>query len=86
MEDDTWTIQEHKREKLTKKDYSQSTDEDGNEGLQQLETKQCRAAMRNHVTRLHKPGIPWAVLRHCKTFVEARAKRALGNCKLIRRQ
>ena len=62
MEDDTGVIQEHKREKLTKKDkkdgygdsQSKRLTKMAAEGLQQLETKQYRSSMRDHVTKLHE--------------------------------
>ena len=62
MEDDTGVIQEHKREKLTKKDKKEGYGDSQSkrltktvaEGLQQLETKQYRALLRDHVTKLHE--------------------------------
>ena len=62
MEDDTGVIQEHKRLKLTKKDkkdgygdsQSKRLTKMAAKGLQQLETKQYRASMRDHVTNLHE--------------------------------
>jgi len=62
MGDDTGVIQEHKREKLTKKDKRDGYGDSQSKrltkmvakGLQQLETKQYRASMRDHVTKLHE--------------------------------
>jgi len=62
MEDDTGVIHEHKRLKLTKKDkkdgygdsQSKRLTKMAAKGLRQLETKQYRASMRDHVTDLHE--------------------------------
>ena len=62
MKDDTGVIHEHKRLKLTKKDKEDGYGDSQSKrltkmvakGLRQLETKQYRASMRDHVTDLHE--------------------------------